>query len=464
MKASSAMSTFAMRQSHVRSAVGPPLGGLCSGSRLAVPSWAPRTMRRAGPSSPGERSPFETLAFAVGSGLAAVGRAASSVLAPPGSMPGDGLKSALKVGDSLDPGRSAVTLEYLTPGTTLLDLPLQHSAGTLQVTSHTASEKEAPPGTLPGSFQEWRVLAFTPDVGSTDLVQSVAKVCVQPSGDVCLRGEVLPLAYTKTLATITLAALDTIGAPVLPTGSAEGDKLHILCIGLGAGSVPSFFVHHVPHCEVDVVELEPSVLKAAVEGMGFKRCPRLRAHVEDGVLFALRAAGVDVAEGPGKLQSSEGVYDAVLVDAYDAGGGVPSELWSEGGGLCRALAAGLLRREAGMVAVNFLPHVDLGPPLAAYLSALGEGTGFSVQAKGSGNRIAVHIRGGAAPAGGVPAAGDPGSLSQRLAFSAAKIDKAIGCNFDMVELATRGFQQWPEPKRVDAGATPAEGPTASRSI
>merc|ERR1719401_247718 len=101
--------------------------------------------------------------------------------------------------------------------------------------------------------------------------------------------------------------------------------------------------------------------------MGFQAGPRLRAHVEDGVLFALRAAGVE-ANSVGGAAAEGDAYDAVLVDAYDAAGNVPMELWGRDGGLCRALAAGLLNRRAGVVATNFLPSVDCGPPLAAYRS------------------------------------------------------------------------------------------------
>ena len=37
------------------------------------------------------------------------------------------------------------------------------------------------------------------------------------------------------------------------------EQLRILCIGLGGGSVPSFIAEGLPHCQVDVVELEPAV-------------------------------------------------------------------------------------------------------------------------------------------------------------------------------------------------------------
>ena len=42
----------------------------------------------------------------------------------------------------------------------------------------------------------------------------------------------------------------------------------MLCIGLGTGALPGFLAHHFPHLAVDVVELDPAVLRAAQESLG----------------------------------------------------------------------------------------------------------------------------------------------------------------------------------------------------
>merc|ERR1712039_106227 len=95
--------------------------------------------------------------------------------------------------------------------------------------------------------------------------------------------------------------------------------------------------------------------------------------------------------------SGGGVYDAVVVDAYDAEGNVPEAMWKPGGGLVKALAHGLLRSR-GVVAVNFLPSTDLTPRLGAYRQALMSsgappGLSFSVSAD-EGNLMAVRTCGG----------------------------------------------------------------------
>ncbi|CAL1171188.1 unnamed protein product, partial [Cladocopium goreaui] len=181
-----------------------------------------------------------------------------------------------------DPGRQELINEYFAPGTLVLELPLDNG-GTLQVTSHAASERDAP-GSPMGSFEEWRCLRFLQSGG---LIQSVTKVVVSPHSQLAkLRGAVVPLAYTKSFATVVLAALSAVGAPVRRRGK---EQLRILCIGLGGGSVPSFIAEGLPHCQVDVVELEPAVIHAAKQGMGFSERPNLRVIQEDGAMFALRA-------------------------------------------------------------------------------------------------------------------------------------------------------------------------------
>lgn len=49
----------------------------------------------------------------------------------------------------------------------------------------------------------------------------------------------------------------------------------VLCIGVGGGSLPLFMSYHFPGVRVEAVDLDPAVLTAASEAMGFPldRCP-----------------------------------------------------------------------------------------------------------------------------------------------------------------------------------------------
>lgn len=336
----------------------------------------------------------------------------------------------------VDPGREEVVWEYCTLGEVLFEAPLD-AGGSVQVTRHDATDFSPPPGADPRGKQEWRVLRFLPAQSSNNLLQSVTKVCVEPASDPAdppvarLRSEVLGLAYTKSLVAVCLSALAALGV------SAEADvaRPRILCIGLGGGSVPSFLTRALPRCEVDVVELEPAVIRAAKEAMGFGVGPRLRVWRGDGAAFALRAAA-DARAGTG----GDVGYDAVLVDAYSPDGDVPGELTEARGGLARALASGLLRGGRGVVAGNFLPDADVGPVLEAYGAAVEvggaeRGPGYTVQARGSGNRIAVQVAGGLRCT-------SVKELRCALEMGAATAGRAAHAPFVVAALATRSLELW----------------------
>ena len=94
------------------------------------------------------------------------------------------------------------------------------------------------------------------------------------------------MPYTKSVASSVLAALELVAERAAPTD--EEPELRILCIGFGGGSVPAFLAEMLPHCRVDVVELEPAVLEAA-EPMGFAPHPRINVYLDDGAKFVHQA-------------------------------------------------------------------------------------------------------------------------------------------------------------------------------
>ena len=65
-------------------------------------------------------------------------------------------------------------------------------------------------------------------------------------------------------------------------GAAAAQQLRALCIGVGGGSLPLFLAHHFPGLRVDAVELDPAVLAAASQAMGFQpRSCHIRAQELD---------------------------------------------------------------------------------------------------------------------------------------------------------------------------------------
>lgn len=135
------------------------------------------------------------------------------------------------------------------------------------------------------------------------------------------------MPYTKSIVSAVLTGLVMVRAPVFDEGDEGKDKsegwpreLRILCVGFGGGSIPSFFAEMLPKCRVDVVELEPAVIQASSDA-GFQEDHRIHIVVQDGAAFALDA----VQNGRDK----SGIYDAVIIDAYDADGNVPTSFTTE---------------------------------------------------------------------------------------------------------------------------------------
>ena len=125
--------------------------------------------------------------------------------------------------------------------------------------------------------------------------QAINRVSIDMDGNLREQSrKCLLMPYTKSVASSVLAALDLVGAPLHQMGNSE-KELRILCIGFGGGSVPAFLADMIPHCLVDVVELEPAVLEAA-DSMGFEPHPRIRLHLADGANFVSEA--VRNTEGP----------------------------------------------------------------------------------------------------------------------------------------------------------------------
>lgn len=101
-------------------------------------------------------------------------------------------------------------------------------------------------------------------------------------------------------------ALATAYLRVATAGVAWADEIRrVLLVGLGGGAYARFLRRHFPRAAVDVVEIDPVVLRLASEFFEFREGPRLRVFVADAAEFVAGAA----AGGSGR-------YDFVFLDAY----------------------------------------------------------------------------------------------------------------------------------------------------
>src|SRR5437660_1207373 len=111
----------------------------------------------------------------------------------------------------------------------------------------------------------------------------------------------------------------------------------VLCIGLGVGIVPRYFVNHGTH--VDVVEINPAVVKVATRFFDFP-LEKVYLTIDDGRHF---------------LNRSPRKYDAVIIDAF-LGDSSPSHL------LTREAFASVRRvlRPGGALVINCFASLEAG--------------------------------------------------------------------------------------------------------
>lgn len=79
------------------------------------------------------------------------------------------------------------------------------------------------------------------------------------------------------------------------------DPKDVLVVGLGGASIPKFIRKHFPDIRVDVVEIDPEVIRVCQQYFEFKPAADMRVIAMDGRMYLKRSA---------KL------YDAILLDAY----------------------------------------------------------------------------------------------------------------------------------------------------
>lgn len=87
----------------------------------------------------------------------------------------------------------------------------------------------------------------------------------------------------------------------------------IAMLGLGGGYLPILFRLHLPQIALDVVEIDPEVLKLAEEYFLFSESDKISVHVADGRRF---------------LQGRKNLYDQVWIDVF-SGDYIPPHMTTE---------------------------------------------------------------------------------------------------------------------------------------
>ncbi|MGM0634199.1 MAG: spermidine synthase [Pseudomonadota bacterium] len=156
----------------------------------------------------------------------------------------------------------------------------------------------------------------------------------------------------------------------------------ILVAGLGGGSIPSLLDELYPEAHIDVVEIDPAVIRVAREYFGFEPTGNVHAHAADARVFIRRAA----------LRGEQ--YDYVVLDAF-GGEYIPEHL------MTREFLQEVkqIMSEDGVLVANTFSTSDLyDHESVTYADVFG--TYFNFRRAGTGNRIII------ATPGPLPSRGD----------------------------------------------------------
>src|SRR5579883_3515550 len=74
----------------------------------------------------------------------------------------------------------------------------------------------------------------------------------------------------------------------------------VLVVGLGGGTLPSFFRKHYPEMVIDAVDIDPDVVDVAKKFFEFREDAKMHAYVEDGRQF---------------IEKCTAPYDIIFLDA-----------------------------------------------------------------------------------------------------------------------------------------------------
>lgn len=245
---------------------------------------------------------------------------------------------------------------------------------------------------------QWRVLRF-----NSMTRESVAKVMsvyidTDPS---CLflmqQPHCLAFPYVKSMVSIGLTALASTNFDLKSAVSGK-QKMRILCIGNGGGTIPLFLASKIKGAHVDVVEIDEAVISASIKSMGFPAVLKMGTRVQeyysednssgfhvnessqimhkvfwDGIqerVFLNEADGeAYICDSPihGRPNEKGSLwYDMVFIDAYDGDDIFPYKFRDRNGPFLSALCSKLHPRH-GTVIVNL--HADSPhPPLQESLN------------------------------------------------------------------------------------------------
>ncbi|XP_077229670.1 S-adenosyl-L-methionine-dependent methyltransferases superfamily protein isoform X2 [Tasmannia lanceolata] len=285
----------------------------------------------------------------------------------------------------------------------------------------------------------------------------------------------LAVPYLKSMVSAGLATLASCNYDLVSAVHGK-ESMHVLCIGHGGGSLPLFLASKIQGAIVHVVEIDPVVISASTQAMGFpssalKKSSDSSSHLQPDKIDQMLWKGIyerlfiHELDAEDFILNNTNLYDLVFIDAYDGDDIFPHKLWDPHSPFLKALKS-RLHPEHGTVVVNLHADSDvlssdggvssfLHPilPMGKYVSQVckayknvilgkGEGLGlaFTVSVPWLCNISLVVCRGiglgGATPA---KVSLDRDLVLKTLMSKSLLVEDALNLPFSSLEYIKRGF-------------------------
>lgn len=213
---------------------------------------------------------------------------------------------------------------------------------------------------------QWRVLRFNDNTRqSTAKVMAAYQESEPESIFLMQQAHCLAVPYLKSMVSVGLTSMASCGYGLL--NAIQGKQnLNILCIGHGGGSLPLFLASKIQGANVDIVEIDPLVISASIQAMGFPAFSVMTASGErafakprfiddimwKGIHERLFLYELDAEDF---ISKTTNLYDMIFIDAYDGDDIFPHKLWDPNSTFLDALSK-RVHPKHGTVVVNL--HSD----------------------------------------------------------------------------------------------------------
>ncbi|KAF8014343.1 hypothetical protein BT93_H0243 [Corymbia citriodora subsp. variegata] len=215
---------------------------------------------------------------------------------------------------------------------------------------------------------QWRVLRFNDDTRqSTVKIMATYRESEPHSVRFMQQANCLAVPYLKSMVSVGLATLASSDFDLRDV--VRGNKtMNILCIGHGGGSLPLFLASKIQGAIIDIVEIDPLVISASIQAMGFPAFSVLtpsgdraisKPDLMDEVMWKGVHERLHLLESDAEkfVLENKKLYDLIFIDAYDGDDIFPHKLWDPDSPFLRALS-NQLHSEHGTVVVNLHSDAD----------------------------------------------------------------------------------------------------------